>query len=154
SPVSNVIIVGASAGGYHALIEILRDLPADIPAAIIVILHMPLGSSHDLAASLGRFTRIPSVTVEKSEPLRHGTVFLPPAGRSVTMSHGMIAVDTGARPVRPVTTINRMFVSAAKAYGQHVIGVILSGLLKDGTDGLRAVHEAGGVTVVQDPREA
>ena len=59
-----------------------------------------------------------------------------------------------AIPDRPASTINRLFASAAQNYGERVIGVILSGLLKDGTEGLRAVHEAGGLTVVQDPREA
>ena len=152
--ISNLIILGASAGGYRALVEILRELPADIPAAVVVILHMAVKSDHDLAASLGRFTRIPIVTVEKSKRLREGTVFLPPPGRSMIFDGDMIVVDTKNRPLRPVTTINRLFSSAAKAYGERVIGVVLSGLLRDGTDGLRAVHQAGGLTVVQDPREA
>jgi two-component system chemotaxis response regulator CheB len=154
SPIRNLIIVGASAGGYQALAEIFRDLPADIPAAIVVILHLPLGSTHDLAVSLALRTRIPTIAVEKSEPLRQSTIFVPPPGRSLTFQREMIAVETNHRPARPVTTINRSFASAAKAYGRRVIGVILSGLLRDGTEGLRAVHEAGGLTVVQDPREA
>jgi two-component system chemotaxis response regulator CheB len=154
SRISNLIIVGASAGGYKALSEIFRDLPADIPAAIVVILHMPLESDHQFAASLGRFTRIPIIAVEKSEPLRQGTVFVPPAGRSLNFRDETIEVGTIATPARPVTTINRSFAAAAKVYGQRVIGVILSGLLRDGTDGLRAVHNAGGLTIVQDPREA
>ena len=151
--VRNLIIVGASAGGYRALSEIFRDLPPDIPAAIVVILHLPTGSIHDLGVSLGRFTRIPFVSVEKSEPLRESIIFLPPPGRSMTFHRGMITVETRS-PARPVTTINRLFASAAKAFGHRVIGVILSGLLRDGTEGLRAVHEAGGLTVVQDPRKA
>lgn len=66
----------------------------------------------------------------------------------------MIIVDQESAATRRVTTINRLFASAAKTYGRRVIGVILSGLLEDGTDGLRAVHEAGGLTVVQNPGEA
>jgi hypothetical protein len=65
----------------------------------------------------------------------------------------MITVDQSI-PDRPATTINRLFTSAAQSYGKQVIGVILTGLLKDGTEGLRAVHNAGGVTMVQDPLEA
>jgi two-component system chemotaxis response regulator CheB len=154
-PISNLIIVGASAGGYRAVVDILKDLPGDIPAAIIIIIHSALGSSHGLSTSLGRFTSARMVDVEKPERLRQGTIFFPPPGKSLTLDRGIIAVDSNdTSAARPITTINRAFTSAANAYGQRVIGVILSGLLRDGTDGLRAVHEAGGVTVVQDPREA
>lgn len=157
-PLNNLIIVGASAGGYRVLMEILRDLPSDIPAAIVIILHMPLGSSHDLAQSLARSSRLPIVTVEEPTALRQGTIFLPPPGRSMIIRRGKLIVEdlaeTNERPRHPTTTINRLFTSAAKAYGARVIGVILSGLLRDGSDGLRAVHEAGGVTLVQDPLEA
>jgi len=154
SRIRNLIIVGASAGGYQALREILREFPADVPAAIVIILHLPLGSRHELAVSLGRFTRVPIVEVDKSEPLRQGTVFVPPPGRSLTFRDQTIAVATTFRTSGDITTINRSFASAAKAYGQRVIGVILSGLLRDGTEGLRAIHEAGGLTVVQNPMEA
>jgi hypothetical protein len=118
-----------------------------------MILHMPLQSSHDLSTSLARFTRAPMIAVEKSERLRQGAIFLPPPGKSLTFDRGIIAVESSDRPVRPITTINHAFASAANAYGQRVIGVILSGLLRDGTDGLRAVHEAGGLTIVQDEAE-
>ncbi len=152
--VENLIVMGASAGGLQALMEILQDLSTDIPAAIIILLHTPLGSEYRLNATLERSTRIPIVPVEISESLRQQTIFIPPPGKSASLRRGMIIVDPESGPDRPVTTINRLFASAAKAYGRRVIGVILSGLLEDGTDGLRAVHEAGGLTIVQDPREA
>ena len=66
----------------------------------------------------------------------------------------MIVVEGEVRPDGPVTTINRLFTAAAKAYRERVIGVILSGSLQDGTEGLRAVHEAGGLTIVQNPAGA
>ena len=154
SRIGNIIIVGASAGGHHALKGVLKELPPEIPAAIVVILHLPLQGGHELAVSLGRFTRVPIVEVVKSQRLQHGTIFVPPPGRSLIFRDQTIAVATTQRPPGAVTTINRSFVSAAKAHGQRVIGVVLSGLLRDGTDGLRAVHEAGGLTVVQDPSEA
>ena len=152
----NLIIMGASAGGLHALSEILRDLSTDIPAAIVVLVHMPLDFEHNLKATLERFTRIPIVPVESSEPLQQQSIFVLPPGRSASFHRGMIIVDHGSVPERPftTTTIDRLFASAAEAYGRRVIGVVLSGLLKDGTDGLRAVHEAGVLTIVQDPAEA
>ncbi len=154
SPIQNLVVMGASAGGYDALIEILRELSTDIPAAIVILLHIALDSEYSLKNLLGRFTRIPIVQVESSEPLRHGAIFVPPPGKSATFRGGMIIVDCQAGPERPATTINRLFASAAKTYGKSLIGIILSGLLRDGTDGLRAVHEAGGLTVVQDPADA
>jgi chemotaxis response regulator CheB len=152
--VQNLIIVGASAGGYDALIKILRELSTEIPAAIVVLLHMSLDSNYRLKDTLRRFTEIPIVSVENSELLRHGAIFLPPPGKSATFRSGRLIVDRKAAQERQVTTISRLFASAAKAYRKRVIGVILSGLLRDGTDGLRAVHEAGGLTLVQDPADA
>jgi len=102
---------------------------------------------------MGRSSRLPIIAIENQEPLKQGCVFVPPPGRSATFSDGMITVDQSV-PDRPATTINRLFTSAAQSYRERVIGVILTGLLRDGTQGLRAVHEAGGLTMVQDPREA
>jgi hypothetical protein len=152
--IGNLIVIGASAGGHHALEQILRDLSIDIPAAIIVLVHRPVDSVFNLRGMLEQFTRIPIVPVQSSEPLQHQTIFVLPPGKSATLHRGRIIVDGETVPDRPVTTINRLFTAAAKAYRERVIGVILSGFLKDGTDGLRAVHEAGGLTIVQDPVEA
>ena len=153
SGVANLIVIGASAGGHRALVEVLKDFSADMPAAIVILLHMPLESRRSLSEFLRRFSRLPVIGVENHEPLQQGFIFIPPPGRSATLSCGMITVENDI-PDRPACTINGLFTSAAQNYGQRVIGVILTGLLKDGTDGLRAVHEAGGVTVVQDPKEA
>ena len=152
--VGNLIVIGTSAGGYHALEEVLKDLSIDIPASIIILIHAALGSEYDLKGFFERFTRIPIVLVRSSEPLQSKTMFLLPAGKSASFHRGMIIVDSETVPGRPVTTINRLFKAAAKAYRERVIGVILSGLLKDGKDGLRAVHEAGGLTIVQNPAGA
>lgn len=151
--ISNLIVIGASAGGHRALVEILKNFSAGTPAAIVIVLHTPLGSPHSLRELLGRFSRLPIIDVENREPLRHGFIFLPPPGRSAIFSTGMIEVEYRILD-RPVSTINRLFTSAAQSYSEHVIGVILTGLLRDGTEGLRAVHKAGGLTMVQDPREA
>jgi two-component system chemotaxis response regulator CheB len=134
-------------------VEILKNLSADMPAAIVMLLHAPLGSTSYLKESLGRFSRLPMIEIESREPLRQGSVFVLPPGRAAIFSEGTITVEREIRG-RPVSTINRLFTSAAQHYGERVIGVILTGLLRDGTEGLRAVHEAGGLTMVQDPQEA
>jgi len=152
--IKNLIVIGASAGGHHALEEILRDIPRDIPAAIVVLVHCRIDRESYLEAFLEQFTRIPIVPVQSSEPLQHQTIFVPPPGKSASFQGGMIIVGDETVHELPTATINRLFTTAAKSYQERVIGVILSGLLKDGTEGLRAVHEAGGITIVQDPADA
>ena len=151
--IDNLIVIGTSAGGIRALVEILSNVSSDIPAAIVILAHMPFGSPHRLGESLSRFSRLPIIAVENHEPLRQGFVFIPPPGRSATFGSGMITVEQGI-PERTATSVNRLFKSAAQCYRKRVIGVILTGLMRDGTEGLRVVHEAGGLTMVQDPREA
>jgi len=152
--VENLIVIGTSAGGHRALAEILNNFSGDMPAAIVILIHMPVGP-HSLKENLGRFSRLPIIEVEDQEPLQQGCIFVPPPGRSAVFSHGIITVDQGDDiPNQPKRTINALFRSAAESYGDRVIGVVLTGLLRDGTEGLRAVHEAGGLTMVQDPQEA
>jgi two-component system chemotaxis response regulator CheB len=151
--ITNLIVIGASAGGHRAVEEILKNITTDMPAAIVILLHAPLQIPWTRKSLLGRFSRLPVIEVENRENLREGFIFFPPPGRSATFSGGVITAEQGI-PDRPASTINRLFTSAAQSYGERVIGVILTGLLRDGTEGLRAVHEAGGLTMVQDPREA
>ena len=153
SCISNLIVIGASAGGHRALTEIVKNFPAGMPAAIVILLHMPMDSSRGIKWVLERFSRLPIIEVENQEPLQQGFIFVPPPGRSATFGQGQITVERHTRDM-PARTINTLFTSAAQSYGDHVIGLILTGLLRDGTDGLRAVHEAGGLTMVQDPHEA
>jgi two-component system chemotaxis response regulator CheB len=152
--IENIIVIGASAGGHAALIEVLRPIADDIPAAIVIVLHRPETSVYKLEESLARFTRLPLVSVGKSKQLRHGVAFIPPPGRAVSLKGGMIRVESGERTAVPVTTINCLFQEAARRYGRRVIGLVLTGLLRDGTAGLQAVHAAGGLTMVQNPLEA
>lgn len=133
--------------------EIVKSLSADMPAAIVILLHAPLGSTFSVKASLARFSRLPVVEVKTRELFQEGVVFVPPPGRSAAFVDWTITVEE-TLPERPVSTINRLFKSAAEVYGERVIGVVLTGFLRDGTAGLLAVHNAGGVTIVQDPRDA
>ncbi len=151
--IANLIVIGASAGGHRVVVEILKDLSADMPAAIVILLHMPLESPPSLKEFLRRFSRLPIIAVENREPLQQGCIFVLPPGKSAIFSSGLITVEHETTD-RPASTINRLFKSAAQDYSERVIGIVLTGLLRDGTEGLRAVHEAGGLTMVQDPREA
>jgi two-component system, chemotaxis family, protein-glutamate methylesterase/glutaminase len=159
SSTENLIVIGASAGGHSAVKEVLGALSQDIPAALIILQHLPSTLSSDAAKFrlkdwLQQATRIPVVQISDRERLRMGVVYLVPPGRSATLRADMFHIVSYDRGSGPHTTINILFESAAKAYGDRVIGVILTGLLRDGTVGLKAVHDAGGLTIVQDPEDS
>jgi two-component system chemotaxis response regulator CheB len=87
--------------------------------------------------------------------LQPGQIYVSPPGQGVFLKERTLHIEPEPTiPIHPVSTINRLFESAAKSYHDRVIGVILSGFLRDGTAGLKAVHAAGGLTMVQDPAEA
>lgn len=151
--IENLIVIGASAGGHPVLLDILKDLPVGTPAAIVILIHRPLGGTTDLKAVLQRSSHLPIIDVEDDTPLKHGAIFIPSPGRSAMFSDRGISVGPEISK-QPLVTINSTFESAVQRYGERVIGVILSGLLSDGTEGIRAIYEAGGVTLVQDPEEA
>ena len=121
SRIADLIVIGASAGGHRALAEILRNFTAELPAAIVILLHMPLDSAGNLRVSLARSSRLPIVEVRNQKPLRPGLIFVPPPGWSVTFGRGTITAKHGVRE-HPTSTINRLFSSAAQCYGNRVIG--------------------------------
>jgi two-component system chemotaxis response regulator CheB len=151
--IDHVIVIGTSAGGYRALARMFKDLSADMPAVIVIVLHMPTKSPAHFQKILGKHCRLPIKEIVDQEYLQQGFIFVPPSGKSAEFTNGMIRVKHDIPDMR-VSTINHMFRSAARHYGERVIGVVLTGLWKDGTKGLKAVHEAGGLTIVQDPSEA
>ena len=157
-PLANLIVIGASAGGHKALWEVLRGISQNIPAAVIITQHMASKEafgvqSFRLDAWLRDATAVPVTQIHSRERLRSGVIYTTPPGMSASLKGRTLHLtpqDRGA----PFSTINVLFESAACEFQDRVIGVILTGLLRDGTVGLRAIHDAGGVTIVQDPAEA
>ena len=152
-PIENLIVIGASAGGYTALKEVVKGLSREIPAALIIMLHMGRVPGYQLENILRDSTVVPIAAVQSGDRLQRGTIYVTPPGQSVFLQGRTLQLES-QKTNYPVTTINRLFESAAKEYRDRVIGVILTGLLRDGTAGLKAVHDAGGLTIVQDPAEA
>lgn len=150
-PIRTVIVIGASAGGRAAIGTVLKDFSHNIPAAIVVMLHVAPDSDFDLSKWFRQFGHITIRKASQGERLREGMVYVTPPGQSVTVHDGQLNLEPLPAPRSRRHTIDRLFESAAKAYGDRAIGVILSGYLADGSHGLRAVHEAGGVTVIQNP---
>jgi chemotaxis response regulator CheB len=155
-PIHNLIVIGASAGGHKALLEIVRQLSQDIPAALIIMQHMKhtIGvQSFKLDTWLREATRVPVVEIHSGDRLRSNVIYVSPAGMAISLKGRALHLTPQERDT-PVLTINILFESAACEFRDRVIGVILTGLLRDGTAGLKAVHDAGGLTIVQDPAEA
>lgn len=152
--VRDVVVVGASAGGVQAVIELLSRLPADLPAFLGVVIHRWPKSTSNWARVLGMKTGLRVVEPTDGEPLAHGFVYVAPADCHMRFEHDLIALDRGAVEHRTRPAVDPLFISAARAYGPRVLGAVLTGGGHDGMQGLLAVTEAGGLSVVQKPSEA
>ena len=150
----DLIVVGASAGGIPALSTLFASLPADLPATILVVFHLAPDSGALLPRMLGNASALPVSIAEDRAPLLHGEVRVAPAGRHLLVEAGVMRVVRGPRENRFRPAIDPLFRSAAWAYGPRVIGVLVSGMLNDGSAGLWAIKTCGGIAVVQDPSDA
>jgi two-component system chemotaxis response regulator CheB len=138
----------------EALITLVRGLPADLPAAVFVVLHMPADSPSALPAILERQGPVPAVRAADGLAITPGRIYVAPPDHHLLLAPGCVRVGRGPKENMHRPAIDPLFRSAAQTYGPRVIGVVLSGMLDDGTSGLKAIKERGGVAVVQDPRDA
>jgi two-component system chemotaxis response regulator CheB len=150
-----VIVIGASAGGMPAIANLLAALPADLPAAIGVVTHLPqYDDNSKFLVRLQRNTPLPCHIAVDHMPLRMGHVYFAPAGHHLLIKGQELLVGDGPPEGRWRPSIDVALRSAAVAWNSHCIGVILTGMLDDGTTGMEAVQRCGGYTLVQDPNEA
>jgi two-component system chemotaxis response regulator CheB len=149
-----VIGIAASAGGVETLRTLVAGLPADLDAAICVVLHIPATGRSLLAPILDRDSPLRTVLAEHGEPLRRGTIFVAPADHHLLVRADTVELSRGPKEngVRPVA--DPLFRSLARSWGDCAIAVVLSGALDDGAAGAVAVELAGGDVVVQDPADA
>jgi two-component system, chemotaxis family, protein-glutamate methylesterase/glutaminase len=150
----DIIVVGASAGGMQVVVEILRGLPRDLPAAVFVVIHTAPSSPGILPQILDRASSLSVEHARDGEAVRHGRVYVAPPDRHMLLKDGHIVRTHGPRENGFRPAVDPLFRTAARVYGPRVIGVILSGGLDDGTEGLALVKRHGGLTVVQDPEDA
>ena len=150
----DAIVVGASAGGVRTLKDMLRCVPADLPAAILVVVHIPAYPPSALPLVLASAGPLPVKAAEDGEPLQKGKVYIAPSDQHLLVDRGRLRLTRGPRENRVRPCIDTLFRSAAVDLGPRVVGVVLSGVLDDGTAGLWAIKDRGGVAVVQDPSEA
>jgi two-component system chemotaxis response regulator CheB len=149
-----IIVIGASAGGIEALRTLTGALPADIPAAVFVVLHIGASSLSVLPTILSRASPLRVASATEGAPIRNGQIYVAPPDRHLLVQAQRVRVTRGPKEHHFRPAVDPLFRSAAAAHGSRVIGVILSGTLGDGALGLRAVKMAGGLAIVQDPRDA
>jgi two-component system, chemotaxis family, protein-glutamate methylesterase/glutaminase len=150
----DIIVIGASAGGVEALRQVAEGLPADLPAAVFVVLHVAPQSPSILPLILDRAGPLRAAHPEDGEQIRPGRVYVAPPDNHLLIEPGRVRVIHGPKENRHRPAADPLFRSAAVAYGPRVVGVVLTGALDDGTVGMKAIKRRGGLAVVQDPREA
>ena len=153
-PKRDIVVVGASAGGVEALLGFFRALPADLDAAILVVLHISAHTPSQLDRILANATRLAVVVAVDGGLIENGRVYVASADRHLMVIPQGIRLSRGPKESRARPSIDVLFRSAATAFGSRVIGVILSGALDDGTAGLWAIKDHQGIACVQEPSQA
>jgi two-component system chemotaxis response regulator CheB len=150
----DAVLIGASTGGPPALQSILEKMPADIDFGILVVQHMPVGFIRSLASRLDSVCRIKVKEAEDGERVRPGAALIAPSGIHMKIKNGMdgplIALDLNPPGSLHRPSVDVLFESAADTFGKRCIGVVLTGMGNDGSQGVRAVKEGGGMVIVQD----
>ena len=151
-----LVAIGASYGGLYALMELLGAMTTDFPAPIAVVQHRSAEDSDErrLGHVLSRYSALPVCDAEHGQPLEPARVYLAPADYHLMIEAGRfeLTVDDYVAYSRP--SIDVLFESAARSYRAGVVGVLLTGFGRDGTGGMRAIRDAGGVTIAEDPETA
>jgi len=149
------VVIGASAGALEALFAILPMLPASYPLAVLVVVHVPAGKPSLLPSLLQAKCKLTVVEAEDKMPIRPGTIYFAPPDYHLLVETDLRIALSGEEEVqfsRP--SIDVLFETAADAYGQTLIGVVLTGANSDGALGLKAIVAAGGDALVQQPQTA
>lgn len=150
----DLIVVGASAGGVQALKTLVAGLPADLPAAVFVVLHITPEAPSLLAGILDKAGPLPAHTATDKLRYRHGRIYVAPPDQHLLIEPERMRVVRGPRENRHRPSIDVLFRSAAWTHGPRVVSVVLSGSLDDGAAGSWAVKTCGGVCIVQNPEDA
>ena len=150
----NIIVIGASAGGFEALKKLVGDLPADFAASIFIVWHLSPDIRGVLPQVLNRAGTIHAAHAYDNEPIEPNRIYVAPPDRHLLVEPGRVRVTRGPKENRFRPAVDPLFRSAAYAYNNRVIGVILSGALDDGTAGLWTIKQRGGLAIVQDPSDA
>ncbi len=152
---ADLVAIGASWGGLEVFREVLRDVPAELDAAIVIAQHRS-PESHPTAFRdlLGAITRLPVREAGDKDDLQRGTVYIAAPDYHLLVDPGSLSLSTDEPVQFARPSIDVLFESAAESYRERCVGVVLTGANDDGARGLARVVELGGTAIVQDPAEA
>lgn len=150
----DILGIGTSAGGVEALLHLVRGFPADLPASVLITIHLSRQFKSALDELLSSAGPLPATFVKDGDGLRKQRIYIAPPDRHMIVEDHRLYLGTGPRENNARPSIDAMLRSAAVCCGGRTVGVVLTGSLGDGASGLYAVRQCGGLTVVQDPRDA
>ena len=150
----DIVVIGASAGGVYALKALAAALPSNFDASILVVLHVSPHSPSYLPGILNYVGPLKALHPKDGEPIQRGRIYVAPPDHHLLVEYDQIIVKKGPKENRFRPSIDALFRSAAYSYGSRVIGVVLTGLLDDGTSGIWSVKRLGGLGIVQEPEDA
>lgn len=153
-PSKQLIVIGASAGGVSALQELVRALPLDLGVPIFVVQHIPNSTVSVLPTILNRAGGLRAFHPEDNQEIVPNRIYVAPSDHHLLIEDGRVRVWRGPEENRHRPSIDALFRSAARTHGVGVIGVVLTGFLDDGTNGLIVIKQCGGTAIVQDPEDA
>ena len=149
------VVIGASAGGFEALLAILKGLPATYPMPLVAVLHLPEHHESRLAELFGYRLSLEVREARDKESLAPGILYFAPSGYHLSIENdGSFSLSCEDRVSYARPSIDVLFASAADAYGKSLAGILLTGANYDGAAGLAGMQVAGGLTIVQDPASA
>jgi two-component system, chemotaxis family, protein-glutamate methylesterase/glutaminase len=150
-----IVVIGTSAGGVAALSELVAQFDQKMDAAFFIVMHLSNTAISDfLIHRLQPVTDLKCLVAADAMPVQKGHIYIAPPNQHLILIRDQIVVGQGPRENSWRPSIDVLFRSAAAAYNSRVIGIILTGFLNDGTAGMMAVKQSGGVCIVQDPNEA
>ena len=151
---NRVFVIGASAGGIETMLELLRLLPQDFPAPILLVIHTAMNSPGLLARVLQRESGVLVVNAKNGKKIQSSHIYVAPPNFHLVVEGDRVRLMNGTVENRHRPAIDPLFRSAARSLGSTAVGVILSGYLDDGCAGLLRIKAAGGTTIVQSPEDA
>ncbi len=150
----DIVVIGTSAGGVEACKKLVTSIPPDFGGSIFIVIHLPRNGVSYMPQLLSQWSPLPAVHPKDGAPILPGRIYVAPPDFHMLVKPGRIRLIPGPEENYARPAIDPLFRSAAAAYGNRVVGVVLSGNLDDGTAGLKVIQEKGGITVVQDPEDA
>lgn len=149
------IVIGASAGGFHALGKLIPEFPKKFQLPIIIVQHTSPTSDNYLATFLNKLSKLKVKEVDEKEEIKPGYVYIAPPNYHILIEEDQtISLSTEKKRNYSRPSIDILFETAAITYGNSLIGIVLTGANNDGAEGLLAIKNAGGFCIVQEPKDA